>query len=313
MQQSPILSMNSKASHLKIFISNKNTQQFFSYLSLFVALCFLATGGIFVKLSELQPITTGFYRVLFAIPILFFSSILKTKQQKKNDLVKNKIDLGLALLAGVFLGLDLAFWNVSFHYTTVANANLLANMVPIIVVPISYFFLNSKFKKGFLMGATLALFGVIVLMSGKISPNPENYKGDAFALITAVFYGLYLILIGRLRARHNTAELMLWSSIGSLITLLPIALILESTFLPKTIYGLSILVALGVVSHVLGQGLLAFAMGHIKSSLSSVFVLLQPIIAGIYAWLIFKESLSSIEVLGMCVSLIGIYIAKKNS
>lgn len=33
-----------------------------------VAVSFLALGGIFVKLSALPPINTGFYRILFALP-----------------------------------------------------------------------------------------------------------------------------------------------------------------------------------------------------------------------------------------------------
>lgn len=37
---------------------------------IFLAICFLATGGIFVKLSPLPPINTGFYRILFSIPML---------------------------------------------------------------------------------------------------------------------------------------------------------------------------------------------------------------------------------------------------
>lgn len=32
-----------------------------------VAVSFLALGGIFVKLSELPPINTGFYRIIYQI------------------------------------------------------------------------------------------------------------------------------------------------------------------------------------------------------------------------------------------------------
>lgn len=39
-------------------------------LLVILSICFLATGGILVKLSNLPPINTGFYRVLFSIPIL---------------------------------------------------------------------------------------------------------------------------------------------------------------------------------------------------------------------------------------------------
>lgn len=290
-----------------------NFKAIMSYGSLLLALCFLATGGIFVKLSELEPITTGFYRVLFALPILYvYLKCTEAKKTEANSIVSTK-DRIIVLVSGVFLGLDLALWNISFHYTTVANANLLANLVPIIVVPLSYFILKTKITKGFLLGSLVTLVGVFILMSGKISPSPENIKGDLLALGTALFYGLYLFIIGFLRSKYNTGTLMLWSSAGSLLTLLPIALVMENSLIPKSLTGIAVLVALALISHVGGQGLLAYAMGHIKSTLSSVLVLLQPVIAGLYALVIFNEILGPLEVIGMGVTLGGIYLTKRNS
>lgn len=62
----------------------------------FVAICFLATGGIFVKLSSLPPINTGFYRVLFSIPMLL-------PLIKKEDIQLSKKQILTIVLAGAFL------------------------------------------------------------------------------------------------------------------------------------------------------------------------------------------------------------------
>ncbi|MGF9923913.1 EamA family transporter, partial [Bacillus toyonensis] len=99
-------------------------------LLVFLAICFLATGGIFVKLSDLPPINTGFYRVLLSIPLLLPFVWKELNKVSKKDIL-------LILLAGVFLAGDLILWNVSFHYTSVANANLLANLVPLVIIPFS--------------------------------------------------------------------------------------------------------------------------------------------------------------------------------
>ena len=70
-------------------------------LLVILSICFLATGGILVKLSNLPPINTGFYRVLFSIPILL-PFIWK-------DLLHiNKKDFIVMFLAGVFLAGDLS-------------------------------------------------------------------------------------------------------------------------------------------------------------------------------------------------------------
>lgn len=102
-------------------MNNESINKHIFYIIL--AICFLATGGIFVKLSSLPPIATGFYRILFSIPLLYPF----VKDEIKKIEFKNII---LIILAGIFLALDLIFWNISFSFTTVANANLLANLVP---------------------------------------------------------------------------------------------------------------------------------------------------------------------------------------
>lgn len=125
--------------------SNRSNATIYIFL-IFVAICFLATGGIFVKLSSLPPINTGFYRVLFSIPMLL-------PFIKKEDIQLDKKQIAAILLAGAFLAGDLALWNISFSYTSVANANLLANLTPFTVIPFSYFFFKEKMTKRFFSGS----------------------------------------------------------------------------------------------------------------------------------------------------------------
>ena len=107
-----------------------------------VAVAFLATGGIFVKLSTLPPISTGFYRVLFSLPLLFPLAFRGLKDLTKRDVL-------ILILAGCFLAGDVALWNLSFSYTSVANANLLTNLTPFTVIPVSYFLFREKMPKFF--------------------------------------------------------------------------------------------------------------------------------------------------------------------
>src|SRR5574344_1905314 len=136
-----------------------------------LAVSFLATGGIFVKFSSLGPINTGFYRVLFSLPILFLLAYKDLGQLKKKDIL-------ILLLSGVFLAGDVSLWNLSFSYTSVANANLFANLTPFTVVPVSYFLFKEKLPKFYLAGALIAIAGVVILVLGKANPTNSNYIGD---------------------------------------------------------------------------------------------------------------------------------------
>lgn len=277
-------------------------------LLIFLAVCFLATGGIFVKLSSLPPINTGFYRVLFSIPILL---PLSNKQLKK--LTRRQVLTMFA--AGVFLALDLTFWNISFHYTTVANANLLANLTPFTVIPVSYFLFKEKINKNFILGASITLLGVCLLMSSKISINLSSLsiKGDLLSLITSFFYAGFILTVYRLRDTVSSNVIMLVSSVGSLATLAIAIFITEGFYFPKSMSDLCPLIGLALISQILGQGLLSFCLGKVNATISSVITLSQPVIAALYSFIIFHENLTTFECFAILVTLIGVYLAKSQS
>ncbi|WP_065838451.1 DMT family transporter [Campylobacter fetus] len=271
-----------------------------------LAISFLAFGGIFVKLSELPPINTGFYRILFAVPFLFPFVYKDLKKLSKKE-------VGLLLLSGVFLAFDLILWHISFSYTTVANANLLANLVPFTIIPVSYFLFKEKINLYFFIGLVVTLVGIVILVSGKLNPTPDNFIGDLMAFSTSIFYALFMITIYKMRDKIKTTTVIFVSAFGSLPVLAIAMGINEGIYIPMSFDELWPLLALALLCHIGGQGLMAFCLGKVSANLSSVLVLAQPVIAGIYAFILFEEVLSIFEVFGMFVVLAGIYFAKKNA
>lgn len=271
----------------------------------FLAVCFLATGGIFVKMSELPPINTGFYRVLLSLPLFLPFLGKKVLQVSKKDLL-------LIFLAGVFLAGDLILWNISFFYTSVANANLLANLVPLIIIPVSFFIYKERMSKKFFLGASISILGVIVLVSGKASFTSSSFYGDMLAFVTCIFYALFLLTVYKVRERVSTSIIMFISGIGAAVTIFIAMLFTEGIHIPSTTSAWLPLIALAIFSQILGQGLLSFCLGKVRASLSSILVLSQPIIAALYALAIFGEKITKIEVIGILITLIGVFVVKRN-
>lgn len=270
-----------------------------------LAVCFLATGGILVKLSKLPPINTGLYRVLFSIPMLLPFVWRKLKNIKGKEFL-------IMFLAGMFLAGDLSLWNISFGLTSVANANLLANFTPFTVIPISFFIFKEKIPKHFLGGAILTFIGVIILMVGKIQPNINNFLGDFLALSTSFFYAAFLLTVYRLRDHIDSLVIMFVSAFGSVVVLLIVIEFTEKLQIPKNFEEIIPLVGLALLSQIMGQGLLAYCLGKVSASLSSIICLTQPVIASIYAFVLFSEKLSLVEITGIFICILGVYFAKKN-
>ena len=283
-------------------IIKRNNETKYVLLEL-LAVAFLAAGGIFVKLSSLTPVSTGFYRVLFSLPLLLPLAFRGLRILTKKDVL-------ILFLAGVFLAGDVALWNLSFSYTSVANANLLTNLTPFTVIPVSYFLFREKIPKLFLAGAAVTLIGVFVLLGGNIIPLQSNYLGDFLAFSASFFYAVFILISYRLRDRYESSVIMFVSGFGSALALGVTSVLTEGIQIPHGTEQLWPLLGLTLCLQVIGHNLLAHCQGKLSVNLSSIVCLCQPVIASLYSYFIFSEVLSLREVLGIAIVIAGVYLVK---
>ncbi len=278
----------------------------FSFVALLLGAAALALGGVFLRHSELPPTASAVYRVALAIPIFFLLDLLAARAEPVPAGLQQParpstpaIPFKLILVGFIFSG-NLALYHWSMTLTTLANANLLANLAPIFVVLGSRIFLGKRFKPGFVFGMLFALTGAFM-------------AGNLLGLLTAVFYGAYLLAVSLVRANYRTMTVMAWSSVGTFIVLLPITLLRGESLVPHTLHGVLMLVLLAVVSHVGGQGLIAYALAKLPAAMSSITLLIQPVIATVFGAYLFHEYLSVTEFVGAVVILAGIVTARRFS
>jgi drug/metabolite transporter (DMT)-like permease len=71
-----------------------------------------------------------------------------------------------------------------------------------------------------------------------------------------------------------------------------------------------VLIGLGVVVHVCGQGLIAHGVGELPIALSTVLLWVQPIGAAILSWILFGEAIAPLGMLGGALLLAGVFIVQ---
>lgn len=274
----------------------------------------IAFAPIFVRLSEVGPVATAFYRTLFALPLLFAWMTMEARRGgSRYERPARLRDHLLLAIPGISFAGDLAFWHVSIGLTTVANATLLANFAPVFVTLGGWLIWALRPTRTFLMGMGLAMGGAIVLMGESLTISAEHILGDALGVVTAMFYAAYILSIGRLRARFSTATLMFWSTVYTCAGLLVTTLAMGEGLAIPSLYGLGILIGLAVVSHFGGQSLIAYALAHLPANFGSVSLLLQPAVAAVLAWMILSEPLSPWQGVGGAIILVGIVLARRGS
>ena len=75
--------------------------------------------------------------------------------------------------------------------------------------------------------------------------------------------------------------------------------------------GWLVLLGLALVSHFAGQGLIAYAFGHLPASLTSLNLLLQPVFAAVLAWALLGQALGSHQLLGAAIVLGALFLANR--
>ncbi len=283
-------------------------------LALLVGAIGISLSPIFVRLSDVGPSVSAFYRTGLAVPLLLIGPYFLPAPQNQQSLVPATRREGwLLILAGVFFAFDLAFWHWSILLTSVANATLFPNLAPVFVTIAAWMWFGEKITKGFLLGLLVAIAGAALIAANSLGRADSHIIGDLLGIVTAVFYAGYLLIVSRLRKNFGVRVIMVWSSGVSALLLLALSLFTGVALQPASLSGWMILLALAGISHVGGQGLIAYALAHLPVSFSSVGLLVQPALAALFGYLILFERVALWQGVGIVTILLGIYLAKRSA
>ncbi len=274
----------------------------------------IGLAPIFVRLSDVGPVATGFWRVFLALPV--FLLMIPRGQLGTETKAFTKPWHALAItLPGIFFGIDMALWNTSVATTSVANATLLTNISPIFVALVSWLVFKERFRLLFIVGMIGSFAGCLMLMGSSIQLKPENLRGDILGAVSGIFYGSYVFSLSMLRKRFDTAHIMFYTSLaGSPVLAVWAWGSGESLFWSgPQLHGWTILAAIALISHVGGQGLIAYALAHLPVTFSAVGLLMQPVVAAIAAIFVFGETLAPLQLAGGIVVLIGVFLCRVGS
>jgi drug/metabolite transporter (DMT)-like permease len=289
----------------------RSSQKSLAIAALLVGAAAIAFAPIFVRLSDTSPTASAFWRVALSVIPLWSWVLVAGRNQGAAPI--QGLPWKALVLAGLFFAGDLAVWHVSIRYTSVANSTLEANFAPLFVTLGAWLLFRQKVSRLFLIALGVTLAGGVLLVGPNFGGNDKALLGDALGVLTAVFYASYFLALKSATGTASTARIMAVNTSVAALALLPYALLTADTFLPQSLNGWLVLAGLALIPHVAGQSLIAFGFAHLPASFSAVSLLLQPVLAAIYAWVLLGEGMSPLQIAGGLVVLLGIYLAKRGS
>nr|WP_316655414.1 DMT family transporter [uncultured Gellertiella sp.] len=274
----------------------------------------VAIGGspIFMRLSEVGPVATAFWRLGIGLLVLLAYAALF---QRKALLPPGRAaDLATLVLPGAFLASDLICWHLSVGMTSITNATLLINSSPVFVTFGAWALTGAPITRRFLLGLAVAIFGVVILKTeGAAGLGAGRWQGDLLAVAGAVFYAGYMLALGSARKDFGTLQVMLWNTTSAALCILPVALLREPVLAPSTLHGWAVVTGLSMISHVGGQAAIIYALAYLPAAFSSLTLLLQPVVATLLGVVVLGERVGLQAVIGGAFVLLGIFIARRGS
>lgn len=277
----------------------------FGFVALIVANVALAFGPWFVRLADVGPVAAGFWRITLAIPFLAGLAFASGARPAR-------LPRGLWLmiaLGGVAFAADLGSWHLGIVRTTMANATLFGNSA-ILIYPL-YGFLAARAWPSRLqgLGLLLAAIGAALLLGRSFQLDSRNLAGDLLCILAGILYTVYIVLMARVRATMRPLPALALASAATALPLLLFAGALGEQVMPDR---WTPLLGLALVSQVLGQGCMIYALGRMSPLAVGIALLIQPVVAGAIGWIGYGERLQGADWVGVALVALALVLVRRN-
>ena len=276
-------------------------------LLLLLAVFLVSTAGLFAHraLAEATPLSIAAWRL--GLASLFFAGLSSFRRGGKEGATEDKgainraptqIRLRLGV-AGLCLALHFVTWFAALDRTPVARATLLACTTPLWTTLGSL--LLGRRRPSARDAAALAIAGVglaLVTHAAAQTPTLTTLLGDLFGLAAGLLFGVYLLCVEGLHeliptqkqvtVTYSVAALALWA-----------ALLLHGGATIHYSPGIwAALLGMTLGPQIFGHTLLNWSLRHYPSSIVAFAILLEPVIAAVLAWLLLRQALTPMQMLG---------------
>jgi drug/metabolite transporter (DMT)-like permease len=264
------------------------------------------------RLTQIR--STGAGLILLAFAIIKGKDQLRARKEEIKDLILFGI-IGVAAVTSFY------FFAIKYLFVSVA---LIIEFTASIWIALYLKFVKKKHISPIMwLGIACAFFGLI-LVSQIWSGSTLHPLGVAVAFADAFALSYYFITAERLTQTRSSLSLMTWgigvAAIFWAIILpwwsFPFEYLTDSYSLSGNLSGYNapgwaLLLWIIIIGTVIPYLLTVTGIRELSAGTSSVIGMIEPIFAGVIAWIILNEALNGIQLIGCAVVLFGIYLADK--
>ena len=286
-----------------------------AYWVLAIGMVSISFSPILVRWAADAPgATVALWRTLIAVLVLLPFAARSAVRDWVHMKPQNR---GLTLVAGVMLGFHFIAWIESIYHTSVASASILFTTNPLFIAAIGFVVLDERLSRRTVIAIIVSVLGASLIGLGDASDDhfPRATLGNTLALSAAILFAVYL-LIGRV-TRRSSDWLSYVFPLYTVVALTVVGYALVRGF-PIFGFGWEVYVACALMAlgpQILGHGSINYAVKFFPAAVLGLLGLVEPVLATLWAWLLFGEIPGILTFIGMTVILIAltyVYWPSKN-
>ena len=281
-------------------------------ISMLLGAIIISTSSVWVKLADLAPSVTGFYRMAIGGVALILLCLFRGRR-----LWYSFNYLMWLFMGAVFFAADLWLWHRSIDYVGPGLATVLGNVQVFFMTLFGILFLSEKISWKFFVGLVLTFCGLFLLVGLQWGMLSAQYQlGVFYGIATAVAYTGFMLSLRHVQAQKHALSPMANLGVLSVMCALILAVVVyfegSSFGLPNAQTWLSVLF-LGLFCQVLGWVIITKTMPNLPASIVGLLLLLQPALSMIWDVLFFNRPTGLRDAIGLLLVLCGIYLATLKS
>ena len=266
-------------------------------------------SGIAIKLTSTTGLVASFYRLWFAIPLLWPLAAGVPSIRRRI----NREWLGACLLGGSLFGLHQIFFFTSIKFTSVANVTIIGALQPALVLLFAGRMFRERVALAAVAWSSLALAGTVLVVIGSAGTPAWSPVGDALAVANLLAFTAYFLTSKRARSWVGAPEYVIGMTTVAGIVVLVACLATGQEIFAPTGRDWAILLFLAVFPGTLGHLLMNWAHRHASAFVMSVMLLATPVIASLGAAAILDEALRALQIAGGAIVLIAIGVIVRST
>jgi drug/metabolite transporter (DMT)-like permease len=252
-----------------------------------VAAVLWSTGGLFVRLLDLDVWTMLAWRSLFAA---FFLALVVGIQNRRHT-IRAVRAIGRPGLVAIPIALvAMSSYVIALKLTTVANVMVVYATVPFVAAGVALLWTGERAASRVLLASAIAFIG-IVIMAGSAA-RPRDIAGNSVAFLMTLAFSTQLVMA----RRYPSLEMASINAIAAALCAL-ICLPLAAAVTPSPLQ-LVILALFGATNTALAYVLFLTGGRYIPSGEAGIIGLIDVVLGPFWVWLAFAEQPGQAAIIG---------------